>query len=185
RGLFFQRACQRLRRARLRASSGTAPVCRCGDPFLMSQIESLQFQLRHIAALDALQQSERFGHADDETVGMLREQAQRFVAEHLEELAARGDLEGCRLENGRVLLPSGTRAAWQQWCELGFPTLSLPPEIDGLGLPHCVQSAVQEITDGANLAFGMLAINMRCASLALAASGDASQIEAWLPGLVS
>lgn len=138
----------------------------------MSQIESLLFQLKHVAGLDGLQQTERFAHADDETVGMMLEQARRFASEHLEELAARGDIEGCRLEDGCVRLPSGMREAWQQWCELGFPTLALPAEMDGLGLPQCVQSAVQDITDGANVAFGMLAINMRCASLALAASAD-------------
>ena len=151
----------------------------------MNQLDSLRFQLQHIAGLAQLQQAERFAHADDETVGMMLEQAQRFANEHLESLAAQGDLDGCRLEAGRVSLPGNTRKVWTQWCELGFPALSLPPEMDGLGLPHCVQSAVQEITDGANLAFGMLAINMRCASLALAASGDKAQIEAWLPGLVS
>lgn len=151
----------------------------------MSQIESLLFQLKHVAELDGLQETERFAHADDETVGMMLEQARRFTGEHLEELAARGDLEGCRLEDGRVRLPAGMRDAWQQWCELGFPTLALPAEIDGLGLPQCVQSAVQEITDGANIAFGMLAINMRCSSLALAASADPAMAEPFLPGLVS
>ncbi|HHX82363.1 MAG TPA: acyl-CoA dehydrogenase [Pseudomonadaceae bacterium] len=149
------------------------------------QSEGLLFQLQHIAHLGGLTESERFAHADTESVALMLEQAARFAQEHLVPLAEQGDLQGCRLENGRVLLPGNTREVWQQWCELGFPALSLPMEVDGLGFPRCVQSAVQELSDGANLAFGMLTITMRCATLALAQHHSSEEIQALLPGLAS
>src|SRR5690606_5339732 len=95
-----------------------------------------------------------------------------------------GDIEGCRLQAGVVHLPPGTADAWRQWCELGFPLLSLPPEYDGLDLPGTVQCAVQELCDAANMAFGMLAINQRCASLVLLQHAPTLAAR-WLPLLAS
>ncbi len=84
-----------------------------------------------------------------------------------------------------MTLPPGTAAAYRTWCELGFPALGLPLEIDGLGFPRVVQSTVQEICDGANLAFGMLGINLRSAALALLKNADPALVARWVPGLVS
>ncbi len=66
-----------------------------------------------------------------------------------------------------------------------FPALGLPIENDGLGFPLAVQSAVQEICDGANLAFGMIGINLRCAALALLKNASPELAERWVPGLIS
>jgi 3-(methylthio)propanoyl-CoA dehydrogenase len=160
------------------------------DPFtLMSiastQSEGLLFHLQHIARIDSLQESERFAHVDQETVAMMLDQAVRFAEDELSPLAATGDLQGCRIIDGRVLLPEGSHQSWQQWCALGFPLLGLPPEHDGLGFPRTVLSAVQEICDGAHLAFGMLGINLRCAAMALIRNGSPEIVERYVPGLAS
>lgn len=150
-----------------------------------SQIEALQFQLKHIGGIENLSASQLYSHADSETVQMMLEQAARFTQEYLEPLASSGDIAGCRLVDGAVQLPDGTKEAWQHWCALGFPALSLPPEHDGLGLPRVVQCAVQEISDGANMAFGMLGINLRCAALALMKNTGTEHAQQYIPGLVS
>lgn len=149
------------------------------------QVEALQFQLRHIAGLDTLLDTEQFAHIDHEMIGMMLEQSARFSEEKLLALAATGDREGCCLEDGKVSLPGDTAAVYQEWCALGFPTLALPLEHDGMGFPASVQSAVQEISDGANLAFGMLCINQRCASQALLAAASEEQLGEWLPALAA
>jgi alkylation response protein AidB-like acyl-CoA dehydrogenase len=94
-------------------------------------------------------------------------------------------VSGCRLEHGNVSLPAGTAEAYRAWCDLGFPALGLPPEHEGLGFPLVVQSAVQEICDGANLAFGMVGINLRCAALALLKNAAPELVQRWVPGLIS
>jgi len=149
-----------------------------------SQSESLLFQLRHIAQLPLLQSLDSFAHADEDTVRMILEQAASFAADVLAPLAVSGDIEGCRLVTGCVYLPSGTPQAYRDWCDLGFPGLGLPTKQGGLGFPRVVQSAVQELSDGANLAFGMLAINLRCAALALLENGSARMPASWISGLV-
>lgn len=149
------------------------------------QMAAIQFHLRHIARLDSLAKTERFEHADSETVGMMLEQAARFTEESLQPLAMSGDVAGCSLSDGRVALPAGTPEAWSAWCGLGFPALTLPMEHDGLDFPRVAQCAVQELNDGANLSFGMLPINLRCAALALIKNAEPELVERYVPGLVS
>lgn len=150
-----------------------------------TQADGLRFQLEHIAAAPSLTFHARYAHVDAETIAMMLEQAALFADEELAPLAASGDLAGCRLLDGRVLLPEGSAAIWRNWCELGFPALALPPEHEGLDFPRSVASAIQELGDGANLAFGMLGINLRCAALALMRNASADQVARYLPGLVS
>ncbi len=152
--------------------------------YLREQSAGLEFQLLHIARLHELCELEPFTHADQDTVTALLETAASFAADQLLPLAASGDREGCRLDGAGVRLPAGTVDIYRSWCELGFPALGLPLEIDGLGLPRVVTSAVQELCDGANLAFGMMCINLRCAALAILKSASAGQQARWLAGLV-
>lgn len=151
----------------------------------LNQAEGLRLHLQAIADLDTLLAAEKFAHIDREMVDMMLDQSQRFAEEKLVPLAASGDVAGCQLANGRVTLPPGTAETYQEWCELGFPTLGLPLDHDGLDFPLSIQSAVQEILDGANLAFGMMGINLRCAIKAIIANAPAALAERWIPGLVS
>ena len=154
-------------------------------PAGLYQQEALHFHLRHIAGLDSLLQSDRFNHIDDTVINLMMEQSERFSEESLVALASEGDRLGCQLLDSQVMLPEGSAAAYRQWCELGFPALPIPQEQGGFGFPRVVQQVIQELQDGANLAFGMLCINQRCAAAALMASATASQIETWLPLLIS
>jgi len=152
---------------------------------LLEQIESLKFQLESVGELEKILDSETFGHVDSEMIDMMFDQSIRFAEKKLIPLAESADVEGCKLENGRVMLPAGTREVYQEWCELGFPALGLPLDNDGLGFPNLVQCAVQEILDGSNQAFGMMSINVRCAIKALLANAPGALVERWLPGLIS
>ena len=151
----------------------------------LNQIEGLQLQLQLVAELETIMASEKFSHVDREMIDMMLEQSARFAEEKLVALAESGDIAGCKLENGNVSLPPGTPEVYQQWCELGFPALGLPMDFDGLDFPNIVQSAVQEILDGASIAFGMLGINLRCAARALIANASDNLVQRWVPGLVS
>lgn len=154
-------------------------------PTGFNHLEALNFHLQHIAGLDSLLQSDRYSHIDDTVIALMMEQAERFSGESLIALAAEGDRQGCQLKDGQVVLPEGSTKAYRQWCELGFPALSIPEEQGGFGFPRVVQQVIQELQDGANLAFGMLCINQRCAAAALLASASTSQVETWLPLLLS
>lgn len=149
------------------------------------QLEAIQFQLQAIAGIELIQSQEKYKHVETDMVDMMLEQVARFSEEFLLELAEKGDIEGCQLVDGKVTLPTGSPEVYRQWCELGFPALGLPMDYDGLDFPRIVQSAIQELADGANLAFGMLTINLRCAALALIKNAPQTLVERWVPGLVS
>jgi len=67
-----------------------------------------------------------------------------------------GDEEGCkRLDDGSVTTPPGFKAAYDQFCEAGWPTLTAPEEFGGQGLPQVIGTAVTEYILSANHSFEM------------------------------
>jgi len=154
-------------------------------PVFLDQIEGLKLHLHAIAEMETILAADKFSHVDAQMIDMMFDQSSRFAEDKLVALAASGDKAGCTLQNGNVSLPTGTPAVYQEWCKLGFPALGLPMEFEGLQFPNIVQSAVQEIIDGANLAFGMMGINVRCAAKAFIANAPEALVQRWVPGLLS
>ncbi|ADO73233.1 acyl-CoA dehydrogenase [Stigmatella aurantiaca] len=79
----------------------------------------------------------------------------RFSKDVLGPLNASGDREGCRVENGTVIAPSGFKDAWKKLYEQGFKTVGVSQEHGGQGAPMMLQMAVEEMLCGANAAFNM------------------------------
>ena len=79
----------------------------------------------------------------------------RFAREVLGPLNVVGDIEGCKLENGNVITPTGFKDAWKKLYEAGWKAISVPPELGGAGAPRSVQVLIEEILSGANTAFNM------------------------------
>jgi alkylation response protein AidB-like acyl-CoA dehydrogenase len=79
----------------------------------------------------------------------------RFAREVLGPLNVVGDLEGCKLQDGKVVTPKGFKEAWQKLYESGWKAIGVPPEHGGAGAPRSVQVLIEEILTGANAAFNM------------------------------
>jgi alkylation response protein AidB-like acyl-CoA dehydrogenase len=79
----------------------------------------------------------------------------RWVREVIGPLNARGDAQGCRLEDGKVVTPEGFPRAWQSLYEAGWKQLGVDPEWGGAGAPSSLQVLVEEMLSGANTAFQM------------------------------
>ena len=79
----------------------------------------------------------------------------RFAREVLGPLNVVGDIQGCKLENGRVITPTGFKDAWKKLYEAGWKSIGVPPELGGAGAPRTLQVLVEEILSGANAAFNM------------------------------
>lgn len=120
---------------------------------------------------------------DQETTAAILDEAQKFADRLLVKQAVTGDREGCRLVDGRVKTPSGHREAWRAYAESGWVGLTAPQNHGGQALSMTLASAVQELFDAADPAFGMLAINARCATRLLQRHGDDSLCNEWLPQL--
>ncbi len=92
---------------------------------------------------------------DIDTTAAVLEEAARFVREVVLPLNAKGDAEGCTLEDGKVTTPAGFRAAYQAYVEGGWPALPTHPDWGGQGLPLLVDAAVREMLSGCNHAWNM------------------------------
>ncbi|MFL6802003.1 MAG: acyl-CoA dehydrogenase C-terminal domain-containing protein, partial [Sphingomicrobium sp.] len=89
-----------------------------------------------------------------------------------------GDEVGCkRNDDGSVTTPPGFKEAYRQWCEAGWPTLVVPEEYGGQGLPQVVGTAVSEYVLSANHSFEMYQglTSGAIASLLVKASDDLKQ----------
>ncbi len=146
-------------------------------------VDDLRFALE-VAGLPAAAAA-GVADADAETAAAVLEAAGRFAEEVLAPLNRVGDVEGARLENGRVRCAPGFADAYRAYAQAGWTGLTAPAEHGGQGLPRAVGLAAFEMVHAANMAFGLCPMLSEAAVHALVEHGDARQQALYLPRLVS
>ena len=141
--------------------------------------------IRVNAGIDELAQTERFAHAEPDLVEAIVEGVGQFAAGEFAPLNRVGDLEGARLENGRVRLPDGFEAAYRAYVEQGWNAIASPAAHGGQGLPFILACNVLENLGAANMAFTLLPMLSVGAIEALEHHGSKDQQAKYLPNLVS
>jgi len=122
---------------------------------------------------------------DQETADMVVEAAGRFCADVLAPLNGPADLQGCRLQEGRVRTPDGFPEAYAAFVEAGWPALACAPEAGGQGLPQLLDAALHEMLASANHGWTMYPGILHGAYACLHAHGDAHLRATYLPHIVS
>ena len=100
-------------------------------------------------------------------------------------LDAPGDAQGCRLDNGRVRMPDGFKAAYAQLAEGGWQGLSAPEAHGGMAAHPLVAAAVSEVFSGANMSLQMVCNLVPGAITTLMRFGSPDQQARFVPPLVS
>jgi alkylation response protein AidB-like acyl-CoA dehydrogenase len=113
------------------------------------------FLLQEVLGIEQYGNLPGFADASMDLVTQIVEAGGKFAEEVLAPVDRTGDREGCRLENGEVVTPTGWKEAYAQMVEGGWPALSSDPEYGGQGMPAVVSFAVSECTAAANAAFSM------------------------------
>ncbi len=108
----------------------------------------------------------------------------RWVKEVPGPLNVTGDLEGCRIENGRVLTPTGFKEAWKKLYEAGWKSIGVKPEHGGGGAPQSVRVLMEELQSGANTAFNMYSGLAFGAAEVIESFGTHEQKEEFLPRML-
>ena len=93
------------------------------------------------------------------------------------------DAVGCRLENGKVKVPDGFKAAWRSLYELGWRRLAAPEAFGGLAGPFTVSIAAEEFMSGANPAFNMYPALTQGVADVVQNFGTPDQVKAFCPKL--
>ena len=150
-------------------------------------LRDMQFVLHELLDIEsAYKEIPRHAEASRELVDQVLEEGGKFCAEVLEPINRSGDEEGCTREaDGSVRTPKGFKAAWDAYVAGGWPALSADPEFGGQGLPHTVQTAMQEMMNACNQSFTMYPGLTHGAYNALLAHGTPEQKALYLPKMVS
>ena len=118
-------------------------------------IEDIKFLLNEVVGLDEICSFPGYEDVSSDLVSSILIEAGKFASEILAPLNKVGDIEGARLENDVVVTPAGWKGAYRRFVEAGWGSLLLEKSYGGQGLPRLVGAAVQEMWDGANMAFGL------------------------------
>ncbi len=148
-------------------------------------IDDMRFALRELAGLEELSHLEGFAEADPQLIDQVLEEAGRLAGEVLAPLNHPGDRAGAVFENGVVRTPEGFKEAYHTYVGAGWNTLPFDPDYGGQGLPWVVAGAIQEMWNGANMAFALCPLLTQGAVELLSAHGSAAQKETYLPKLIS
>ena len=142
-------------------------------------VGDILFSLEHVAG------ASRLPDWDSDLAREILTQFGRLAEEVFAPLNETGDRQGCRLENGRVLMPDGFDAAYSLYAAQGWPALGAPEDFGGQGAPAPLLGAVTEIFAGANHALQMVVGLTPGAVRTLLDFGSPDQQMNYLPRLAS
>jgi len=151
----------------------------------IAPLKDMRFLLQDMSALAQVKALPGYEETDAELVDAILEEAGKFAHGVLSPLNRSGDLEGARLDADGVRMPKGWPEAYRQFSQGGWTALSAPGAYGGQHLPQLLAAFVEEIWNGANLAFTLSPMLIRCAQQVLELRGSEAQRQTWLPPLVS
>lgn len=122
---------------------------------------------------------------DSGMVSEILEAAAQVAAQTIAPLNAPGDRAGCGFQAGVVTMPAGFREAYQTYCAGGWNAVPFDPAHGGQGLPWALGFAIQEMWQGASLAFGLCPLLNQGAVEAISAHADEDLKKDVLPHLIS
>ncbi len=151
-------------------------------------LRDMRFVMHELLDVTAsLNEVPAYADIDAETIDQVLEEAGKFCAEVLLPLNLSGDQEGCHFDAAAhtVTVPKGFKAAYQQYRDGGWPSLSADPEFGGQGLPHLIEIAFSEMKYATNQAWTMYPSLAHGAYTALLAHGTDEQKKLYLPKITS
>lgn len=155
-------------------------------PTYTAPTRDTHFVIHELLELEGYGNLPGFEGATPDLIDAILDEAGKFTGNVLAPLNRIGDEEGCtRHDDGSVTTPTGFKAAYDQFREAGWGTLTAPEQFGGQGLPHVIGFAVEEYIAASNQAFGMYPGLANGAIAAIIAKGSDEQKAKYLPKMVA
>jgi acyl-CoA dehydrogenase len=149
-------------------------------------LRDIRFVMDHVADLEAIVTTERFGHVDAETVHDVLAEVGRFMAEVVAPTNRDGDTVGSQWRpDGSVVTPDSFKPAYAKWVESGFNAMPFDADFGGAGFPWISAIAVQEMLTSANMALSLCPLLTQGAIDAIHAHGSDAQKAMYLPKMLT
>jgi alkylation response protein AidB-like acyl-CoA dehydrogenase len=149
-----------------------------------ADLRELQFVLLEQFPFSELVSAERYQSWGAEEAKAVLQETYRFCREVLGPTNAVGDREGAKLVDGRVVTPSGFKAAWKGMTEGGFQSVAMSPAHGGQGAPLMLGVLIEEQLSGANAAFNIYAGLARGAAEVIIECGTEAQKKKYVPKML-
>jgi 3-(methylthio)propanoyl-CoA dehydrogenase len=148
-------------------------------------LADMQFVLRELVDQELLAQLPGFEDASPDLAEAVLEEAAKFAGGVLSPLNRSGDLEGARWQDTQVITPAGWKQAYAQFVAGGWNALSCTREFGGQNLPRALSALVEEMWNGANMAFTLCPMLTRGAIEAIELRGSPMLKQTYLPKMVA
>ncbi len=126
-----------------------------------ADLQDLRFQLFDWLDLESVLASERFADWDRENIELVLGEALKIAQEEMDPANEPGDREGVRLEDGQVTVPQVYQQPYKTLAEGGWIGCVNNPDYGGLGLPHQVSLAANDLFSGANTSLSLISLLTR------------------------
>ncbi|HTD31345.1 MAG TPA: acyl-CoA dehydrogenase [Steroidobacteraceae bacterium] len=148
-------------------------------------LADMKFVLRELVDRELLAQLPDFGEMTLDVAESVLEEAARFASGVLSPLNQTGDVQGARWQDGRVLTADGWKQAYARFVADGWGALSCPAQFGGQNLPRVLSALVEEMWNGANVAFALCPMLTRGTVDAIELRGAEGLKDTYLAKLVS
>jgi alkylation response protein AidB-like acyl-CoA dehydrogenase len=155
-------------------------------PSYKAPTRDIKFIINEVLRLETYGHLPGFAAATPDIVEAVIDESGCFASEVLAPLNATGDQEGCtRHADGSVTTPAGFKAAFDQFREAGWGTLTAPEQFGGQAMPHVLGFALEEFMSASNQAFAMYPGLTNGAISALLAKASPELQHRYVPRMVS
>ena len=118
-------------------------------------VSDIVFTLKTVAGLDDGVANGLYADLADGMAEATLEEAAKVAENVLAPLNWTGDRAGVKLANKEVTTAPGWTAAYTQWREAGWNTVTAPEDFGGMGMPQIMGVACNELWNSANMAFSL------------------------------
>ncbi len=148
-------------------------------------LDDMKFVLRELVDRELLAQLPGLGDAALDVSEAVLDEAAKFAAGVLSPLNPIGDAQGARWQDGGVVTADGWREAYARFVADGWGALSCPAQFGGQNLPRALSALIEEMWNGANVAFALCPMLTRGTVDAIELRGSDPMKDTFLGKLVS